>query len=400
MTESTADYSSLGNQLLLLGLAVVVFALWGLAKVLPVLSGLFRQRGYNKISVAHAVAPVAPKQATQHYDVEYPTTHHIDMAWWDTITDCSDEVGKHVLIAAPTGGGKTTALRAILKERLARHPDATFIVIDPQCKRDDWGNITPIGARENWGEIEQMLQYLLAEKTRRNQVRYDHVHLPPIIIIMDEVNDIRLSGACPSFDIAFEKLSVSGRKTNMTLIIAGQVDTVEALGLKGKGEFRNNFIRMWLAGKAVKELGQAAFKSHKYACAIELDGVKKAVDSSFFPQYTNLEIPSGNLHKLPKAQPAKPLAFQINSVPRSHATVQYPHFEPVAVQERGGRDMGTGHGNALGTGEGTDIETKKLLIKLAIYGKISQRKGLDLIKGNRDENAALWREMLKEIQEG
>ncbi|MBX7251644.1 MAG: DUF87 domain-containing protein, partial [Candidatus Promineofilum sp.] len=63
------------------------------------------------------------------------------LAWFDT--------RPHGLLAAETGGGKSTTAKAILKSRIER--GEMVFILDPHSS--DWFGLPSIGGGEDWGAV-------------------------------------------------------------------------------------------------------------------------------------------------------------------------------------------------------------------------------------------------------
>lgn len=171
------------------------------------------------------------------------------LAWFDT--------RPHGLLAAETGGGKSTTAKAVLGSRIER--GELVFLLDPHSS--DWFGLPGIGGGEDWGAVWTGMLVVIQEYRRRLTERdeYLHIHgkeLPPshfprITVLLDEANL-----ACGNLDIApkrgeatpwtrfVETLGSGARKVNLSILMLAQSPNVEDIGLSGP--MRQNFTRLAL----------------------------------------------------------------------------------------------------------------------------------------------------------
>lgn len=171
------------------------------------------------------------------------------LAWFDT--------RPHGLLAAETGGGKSTTAKAVLGSRIER--GELVFILDPHSS--DWFGLPGIGGGEDWGAVWVGMRVVIQEYRRRLAERdtYLHVHgkelaashFPRITVLLDEANL-----ACSKLDIApkrgeatpwqrfVETLGSGARKVNISILMLAQSPNVEDIGLSGP--MRQNFTRLAL----------------------------------------------------------------------------------------------------------------------------------------------------------
>ena len=160
--------------------------------------------------------------------------------WLALVNNRPDEIA-HLAIYGPSGSGKTTLCQGILAER-----GGQVIVIDPKPARAGqrkWGGMpyVKIDRDGSYRTIDQTLRTLRREVNTR-LAALDAGHEPPLLtIVLDEYKS--LVRECPeSAPDLLLRVSDLGRELGMRLIILSQSRGVAALGVKGQGDTRENFV--------------------------------------------------------------------------------------------------------------------------------------------------------------
>lgn len=167
----------------------------------------------------------------------------------------------HVMLAAETGGGKTTLATHILARRL-KEPHATAYIIDPGAS--GWGGLPSVGGGEDWVAVKHAMLnvidlYQARQKTRaeylvRTGTELAHDHFPPMTVVMDEAFLARLnlgSGKQNAWDRFVPVLGSGARKVGVSVILLTQTANVEDLAISGP--LRENYTRIALdSGAAIK----------------------------------------------------------------------------------------------------------------------------------------------------
>jgi hypothetical protein len=168
----------------------------------------------------------------------------------------------HALLAAETGGGKSTTAKAILAPRIAAGED--IFIIDPHSS--EWFSMPSVGGGENWTEVCGAINAVVLEYRQRLEMRDRHNretgeelpvnHFKRLTVLLDEANN-----ACVALDNAprskvsvwqsFTQVLGSGaRKVNISIVLLAQSANVEDIGLSGS--MRQNFTRITLDDRSIK----------------------------------------------------------------------------------------------------------------------------------------------------
>jgi hypothetical protein len=171
------------------------------------------------------------------------------LPWFDT--------RPHGLLAAETGGGKSTTAKAILKSRIDR--GEMVFILDPHSS--DWFGLPSIGGGEDWEAVWVGMQVVLAEYERRLTERDEyhnrtgrelpHDHFPRITILLDEGNLTHLAmnktknrAERSRWDQFTPTIGSGARKVSMSGLVLVQSALVEDIGLSGS--MRQNYTRLAL----------------------------------------------------------------------------------------------------------------------------------------------------------
>lgn len=173
----------------------------------------------------------------------------------------------HGLLAAETGGGKSTTFKAILKSRIER--GELVFLLDPHSS--DWFGLPGIGGGEDWEAVWSGMRVVISEYRTRLQardayLRQHHAEMPVdafkrITILLDEANT-----ACKELNVArrgetsrwaqfAQTLGSGARKVNLSIILLAQSPNVEDLDMSGP--MRNNFTRIALDARTTRMMVQA-----------------------------------------------------------------------------------------------------------------------------------------------
>jgi hypothetical protein len=172
----------------------------------------------------------------------------------------------HGLLAAETGGGKSTTAKAIIGSRIERGEQV--FLLDPHSS--DWFGLPSIGGGEDWGVVWMGMQVVIAEYTRRMRYRDDylkqhgvelpHDHFPRLTVLLDEANtacrklDVAKRGTESPWERFAEALGSGARKVNMSILMLAQSPNVEDIGLSGP--MRQNFTRLALDASTTRLMVQ------------------------------------------------------------------------------------------------------------------------------------------------
>lgn len=175
------------------------------------------------------------------------------LTWFDT--------RPHGLLAAETGGGKSTTFKAVVKSRIER--GELVFLIDPHSS--DWFGLPSIGGGEDWPAVWAGMQVVIAEYHKRMQERnvylklnnreLPHDHFKRITVLLDEANAacLQLSGAKRGEKSKWDQFALAlgsgARKVGISIQLLAQSANVEDLQLSGP--MVNNFTRLCLDARSV-----------------------------------------------------------------------------------------------------------------------------------------------------
>lgn len=154
-------------------------------------------------------------------------------------------VDGHVLIVGVTGEGKTMALREIVEHRAGQ-----VVVLDPHYTPGAWGDARVVGGGRNFEAIQEYMNWMDTELTRRAQHRNDGgLHFETITVATEEMPSIVSGGGRNVVDI-WQRWMREGRKFNLYMVVVSQSTRVRTLGIEGEGDLLENFRHVLLLGKA------------------------------------------------------------------------------------------------------------------------------------------------------
>lgn len=212
-----------------------------------------------------STTPTAPPSMPSQGHTSHVAPH---AQWWPAVVN----EAHHLLLVGSTQSGKTTTACALLCARAQRDH---ILVIDPHAKLSPW-QCDAVGTGRDWDGIDAALVALETEMSRRYAP--SEAIGEPLTIFIDEWPAIAAN--CRNAKRVFLALAQEGAKVRMRLVVLTQQPTVEALGIPGQGDARNNFSRLLLGSFATK-LAEAAIG--RWAAVLDHQGQVQAVDRGRLP---------------------------------------------------------------------------------------------------------------------
>lgn len=239
----------------------------------------FKIRILGKLTGGRSSVPDRPLDATQ---ASTAALGGILRGWFDLLV--KDAV--HILIVGETNSGKSTAAKAILSARAARGEQV--IILDPHAQPSSWAGLPAIGGGRNYQAIEAALKELQRELDSRfaEYSQNDNYKPTRLNIFIDEIPSI--ASKCESWQEFFTTLSCEARKVNMSLICLTQSRLVDILGIKGRGDIRDNFVELLLGDKAIKVIPEAAQQTRP--AVLDHSGKVSMVDTAQLPALGNRSV--------------------------------------------------------------------------------------------------------------
>lgn len=200
-------------------------------------------------------APSAPK--AEPAQIAPPEVQPIPSATWLRWI----EAAPHVMLAAETGGGKTTTALHLLAPRLAS--GESCFIIDPHAS--EWGGLPSIGGGEDWRAVADAMEAIISLYAARQQARATSLvearrelpadHFGRLTVVVDEAFLAKqaLDSGKESIWRRFVPVMGSGaRKIGISLILLTQTANVEDIGLSTP--LRENYTRIALDTSAARKL--------------------------------------------------------------------------------------------------------------------------------------------------
>ena len=275
--------------------------------------------------------------------------------------------GRHILIAGPTGAGKTHAARYLLQGRKSAY------ILDPHNKPGAWpDHCQVIGGGRNFEAIAETIHNMIALMDNRFKQRdmgggfFEAVHL-----VTDEIPAI-VSHAPGTADELMQ-IAREGRKVEIYLMLMSQSVMVKTLGIEGQGDARENFATV-----RINPLLPGQTEDTPRRCLVII----------------------GNLNK-PESEESYLVPALSDSVPGRNALV--PGLVPM-VPARAGTSSGTGSHPFGTTGTDANLPTPgsddeaDLVKALAAQGYGSGRIA-NLLGGRRQDTLARIRAILGHMAE-
>jgi hypothetical protein len=170
----------------------------------------------------------------------------------------------HVLLAAETGGGKSTTAKAVLAPRI--EAGENLFIIDPHAS--EWFDLPSVGGGENWREVQAAMQAVYLEYKRRQEERAQYYaatgrelpvnHWQRLTVVLDEANNARAAldtgkrGTMTPWQQFALTLGSGARKVRISVILLAQSANVDDIGISGA--MRDNFCRIALDSGAARKL--------------------------------------------------------------------------------------------------------------------------------------------------
>jgi hypothetical protein len=161
----------------------------------------------------------------------------------------------HTMLAAKTGGGKTTLAKFILARRIAA--GGQVMIIDPHWSPHTWWGLPGHGAGENWDAIEAAIEAVTAEYRKRiAEYGQGVTDFRRLTVLVDDAIVIRELMKLVGRDNVWTRFAVvlgsGARKVAVSVIPMTQSVNVADLGISGP--LRENYARIALDSRACKQL--------------------------------------------------------------------------------------------------------------------------------------------------
>lgn len=199
---------------------------------------------------------------------------------------------RKVLVVGPEGGGKTSLLHAIIRQRLG---SSQVVVIDPHGNKDDWpAGCEVVGCGRRYDLIETRFRDIETELDKRYKMIAQHSGyrstFKHITVVIDEWTQL-LDNVENGKDFIRMMLTES-RKAAIAIFVAGHSERVELLGLKGSGDLKKGFVTVRLYYDQV---------SHQRRQSIDYGDDIGERDAAFYPDGGGVATPEPTL--LPSSPP-------------------------------------------------------------------------------------------------
>jgi hypothetical protein len=194
----------------------------------------------------------------------------------------------HLMLAAETGGGKSTLAKTVLLERIK--VGDRVVVIDPHGS--EWFALKRYGAGRNYAQVRQALKAVYAEMDVRYQQRdQGRRDFPRLTVLIDEVPAIYENEVTRDTWKSFAKLLGSeARKVNISIILMTQSPLVQDIGINTS--MRRNFSLVALDMPSIITLVRSLqqdrdtielLRGQRYPAAAAFDGEVYVLDRSTVP---------------------------------------------------------------------------------------------------------------------
>lgn len=147
---------------------------------------------------------------------------------------------RHILIAGPTGSGKTHTARYLLQAR------RTAFVLDPHYTPGEWpAHCQVVGGGRDFTAIGTVIENMVRLMDERFKVRATgKTDFQPVTLVTDEVP--ALAANLRMMMTHLMQIAREGRKVKVYLFLITQSVLVRELGIEGHGEVRHNFATIRL----------------------------------------------------------------------------------------------------------------------------------------------------------
>lgn len=211
-------------------------------------------RGIDSLSVSYnSAAGKGPAAAELMLAEDAPNVGPLSVAEWNALIDKAP----HVMLAAKTGGGKSTMARFILRPRLEN--EELLFIIDPHWAPSNWNGLPGVGAGEDWGAIAVAFDQIVEEYHRRlaefsaGKATSEFTRLT---VLVDEVAITKLafdkSGKQNAWTRFVSVLGSGARKVRVSVVLMTQSTNVADLGVSGP--LRENYTRIALDARTIRQL--------------------------------------------------------------------------------------------------------------------------------------------------
>ena len=185
--------------------------------------------------------------------------------------------GRHIVIFGPTGIGKSSIIKHLLRQR----QKGLLLICDPHYQPGNWpSRAYVVGKGRNFSEIAEVIQLVVAEMSRRyllsGEGKLDLEQVEPIYLVMDEMS--AMAEQEPEAVKLLMTIAQEGRKAKIFTILTPHGQNVETMGLKGRGEARANFA--FIEGQSVTD----EFKKFPRIVSVTL-GAPKDKESQFLGKF-------------------------------------------------------------------------------------------------------------------
>jgi hypothetical protein len=183
---------------------------------------------------AAPAAPAAPRQisAADTSGTDTPAAEPAAETLFDVLRQRD-----RILIIGGMGSGKSELLKWLCWERAEQ---GELIILDSHAAPDTWSCGEVIGLGRDYASIENAVRSVCAEQDRRYQQRAAGTQkkFPQMCMVIDEMSILNMFADLSG---EFKSLLCECRKVNIKLIIGGQSDRANAMGLRGNYDLMQGF---------------------------------------------------------------------------------------------------------------------------------------------------------------